>query len=167
MKTASFVGVILPQTPVHLAQILNSIFQWGDLTQAHLHSTQVLWRYPIGQRTKQTKPTTTWIDPDLRVLSRKHISRDLRVFGVKFWTQIFVCVKNLTFRNSDWWSMWSFQKNFFSSVRCTQELKHYNASESDSHTANKQAMQVNDRSAKVNWLDFPFDLFTSVFWNTR
>ena len=30
MKTASFVGVILPQTPVHLAQILNSIFQWGD-----------------------------------------------------------------------------------------------------------------------------------------
>ena len=30
MKTASFVGVILPQTPVHLVQILNSIFQWGD-----------------------------------------------------------------------------------------------------------------------------------------
>ena len=30
MKTASFVGVILLQTPVHLAQILNSIFQWGD-----------------------------------------------------------------------------------------------------------------------------------------
>ena len=30
MKTASIVGAILPQTPVHLAQILNSIFQWGD-----------------------------------------------------------------------------------------------------------------------------------------
>ena len=30
MKTASFVGVNLPQTPVHLVQILNSIFQWGD-----------------------------------------------------------------------------------------------------------------------------------------
>ena len=27
MKTASFLGVILPQTPVHLVQILNSIFQ--------------------------------------------------------------------------------------------------------------------------------------------
>ena len=27
MKTASFVGVILLQTPVHFAQILNSIFQ--------------------------------------------------------------------------------------------------------------------------------------------
>ena len=30
MKTTSFVGVNLPQTPVHLVQILNSIFQWGD-----------------------------------------------------------------------------------------------------------------------------------------
>ena len=42
----------------------------------------------------------TWIEQDLRVLSRIHISRELRVFGVKFQTQIFVCVKNLTFRNS-------------------------------------------------------------------
>ena len=30
MKTASFVGVILPQTPIHLAQIQNSIFLWDD-----------------------------------------------------------------------------------------------------------------------------------------
>ena len=43
----------------------------------------------------------TWIEQDLRVLSRKHISRELRVFGVKILTQIFVCVKNLTFRNSE------------------------------------------------------------------
>ena len=42
----------------------------------------------------------TWIEQDVRVLSRIHISRELRVFGVKFQTQIFVCVKNLTFRNS-------------------------------------------------------------------
>ena len=42
----------------------------------------------------------TWIEQDLRVLSRIHISRELRVFGVKFLTQIFVCVKKLTFRNS-------------------------------------------------------------------
>ena len=41
----------------------------------------------------------TWIEQDLRVLSRIHISRELRVFGVKFQTQIFVCVKNLTFHN--------------------------------------------------------------------
>ena len=33
MKTASIVGAILPQTPVHLAQILNSIFEWGDFNQ--------------------------------------------------------------------------------------------------------------------------------------
>ena len=70
------------------------------LTQAHLHSTQILWRYPIGRRTSQTKPTTTWIDQDLRILMRKYISRKSRVFGVKFLTQIFVCVKHLTFRNS-------------------------------------------------------------------
>ena len=44
--------------------------------------------------------TTTWIDQDLRGLSRKYISRKLRVFGVKFRTEIFVCVKKLTFRNS-------------------------------------------------------------------
>ena len=44
----------------------------------------------------------TWIEQDLRVLSRIHISRELRVFGVKFQTQIFICVKNLTFRNSAW-----------------------------------------------------------------
>ena len=54
------------------------------LAQAHLHSTKILLRYPIGQRTKQTNPTTTWIDQDLRVLLRIHISRELRVFGVKF-----------------------------------------------------------------------------------
>ena len=30
MKTASFVGVILPQTPIHLAKIQNSIFLWDD-----------------------------------------------------------------------------------------------------------------------------------------
>ena len=41
----------------------------------------------------------TWMDQDLRVLSRKHISREVRVFWVRFWTQIFVCVKKLTFRN--------------------------------------------------------------------
>ena len=43
MKTASIVGAILPQTPVHLAQILNSIFQWVILTQTHLHLTQILY----------------------------------------------------------------------------------------------------------------------------
>ena len=42
----------------------------------------------------------TWIEQDLRVLSRIHISRELRVFGVKILTQIIVCVKKLTFRNS-------------------------------------------------------------------
>ena len=36
MKTASFLGVILPQTPVHLVQILNSIFQWGDFNPGTL-----------------------------------------------------------------------------------------------------------------------------------
>ena len=36
MKTASFVGVNLPQTPVHLVQILNSIFQWGDFNPGTL-----------------------------------------------------------------------------------------------------------------------------------
>ena len=35
----------------------------------------------------------TWIDQDLRVLSQKHISRELRVFGEKFCNNIFICVK--------------------------------------------------------------------------
>ena len=38
---------------------------------------------------------------DFHVLSQKHISRNLRVFGVKFRTSIFICVKNLTFCNSE------------------------------------------------------------------
>ena len=58
---------------------------------------------------QQTKPTTTYIiilnyehtNKDLRFLSWKEISRDLRVFGVKFWTPIFIHVKYLTFRKSD------------------------------------------------------------------
>ena len=36
MKTASFVGVILPQTPVHLVQILYSILQWVDFNPGTL-----------------------------------------------------------------------------------------------------------------------------------
>ena len=32
---------------------------------------------------------------------REYISRELRVFGVKFLTNIFICVKILTFRNSE------------------------------------------------------------------
>ena len=101
MKTASFIGVILLQEPLHLAHILGSYLIGVILTQARLHLTQILWRYPIGWRTNQTKPTTTWINQDLRVLSRKHISHELRVFGVTFWNQIFICVKKLTFRNSE------------------------------------------------------------------
>ena len=41
----------------------------------------------------------TWIRI-YALLSRKHTSRDSCVFGVKFWTQIFVCVKKLTLSNS-------------------------------------------------------------------
>ena len=55
-----------------------------------------------------------WIYP---LLSRKHTSRDSCVFGVKFWTQIFVCVKKLTLSNSasmqvlyncSWFTIWRF-----------------------------------------------------------
>ena len=42
-----------------------------------------------------------YTNKDLRALSRKQISLDLRVFGVKFQAKIFIRVKNLTFRNSD------------------------------------------------------------------
>ena len=41
-----------------------------------------------------------YTNKDLRALSRKQISRDLRVFGVKFQAKIFIRVKNLTFCNS-------------------------------------------------------------------
>ena len=41
-----------------------------------------------------------YTNKDLRALSRKQISLDLRVFGVKFQAKIFIRVKNLTFRNS-------------------------------------------------------------------
>ena len=99
MKTASFVGVILPQTPVHLAQILNSIFEWGDFNQGTFtfnpNSLKISnWTTNVAN---QSNNNLNW-----RVLSQKHIRRKLRVFGVKFWTQIVVCVKKLTFRNSVW-----------------------------------------------------------------
>ena len=42
MKTASFIGVILPQTPVHLAQILGRYSIWVILTQALEHLAQML-----------------------------------------------------------------------------------------------------------------------------
>ena len=42
MKTACFIEVILPQTPVHLAQILGSYLIGVILTRAHLHLTQIL-----------------------------------------------------------------------------------------------------------------------------
>ena len=63
----------------------------------------------------------TWIEQDLRVLSRIHISRELRVFGVTFWTQSFVCVKNWHFATllNHWWkfpppknSFWTAGQNF-------------------------------------------------------
>ena len=41
-----------------------------------------------------------YTNKDLRALSRKQISLDLRVFGVKFQAKNFIRVKNLTFRNS-------------------------------------------------------------------
>ena len=41
-----------------------------------------------------------YTNKDLRALSRKQISLDLRVFGVKFQAKIFIRVKNSTFRNS-------------------------------------------------------------------
>ena len=58
----------------------------------------------------------TWIRI-YALLSRKHTSRDSCVFGVKFWTQIFVCVKKLTLSNSasmqvlyncSWFTIWRF-----------------------------------------------------------
>ena len=62
-----------------------------------------------------------WHSDDLywiyALLSRKHTSRDSCVFGVKFWTQIFVCVKKLTLSNSasmqvlyncSWFTIWRF-----------------------------------------------------------
>ena len=92
MKTASFLGVILPQTPVHLVQILNSIFQLPRHTYI-----QPKFYEDIQLDDERSKPNendldlnvanqmkTTWIDQDLRGLSRKYISRKLRVFGVKF-----------------------------------------------------------------------------------
>ena len=42
MKMTSFIGVILPQEPVHLAQILGSYLIGVILTQASLHLTQIL-----------------------------------------------------------------------------------------------------------------------------
>ena len=41
-----------------------------------------------------------YTNKDLRALSRKQISLDLRIFGVKFQAKIFIRVKNLTFCNS-------------------------------------------------------------------
>ena len=45
MKTASFIGVILPQAPVHLAQILGSYFIGVILTRALVHLTQILYEF--------------------------------------------------------------------------------------------------------------------------
>ena len=42
MKTASFIGVILLQEPLHLAHILGSYLIGVILTQARLHLTQIL-----------------------------------------------------------------------------------------------------------------------------
>ena len=97
MKTASLVGVILPPTPVHVAQILNSIFQWGVFNPGTFtfnpNSMKISnWTTNVAKQTNN--------DLDWPGLSRKHISRELRVFGVKFWTQNFVCVKKFTFCNS-------------------------------------------------------------------
>ena len=44
MKTAHFIQVILPQTPVHLAQILGGYFIWVILTQELVHLAQILLR---------------------------------------------------------------------------------------------------------------------------
>ena len=100
MKTASFVGVILPQTPEHVAQTLNSIFQWGDFNLGTFtfnpNSMKISnWTTNVAN---QSHNDLDWAG--LRILSQIHISRKLRVFGVKFWTQVIVCVRNLTFRNS-------------------------------------------------------------------
>ena len=104
MKAASFVGVILPQTPVHLAQILNSIFHWGDFNPGTLTFNPNLMK--ISEWTTNVANQIN-NDQDLRVLSRKHISHEYPVFGVRFRTQIFVCVKKLTFRNSEGvWTFW-------------------------------------------------------------
>ena len=87
MKTASFVGVILPQTPIHLAQIQNSIFLWDDFNPGTFTFNQnsiKISNWTTNVQSHKPNPTMTWIDQDLRVLSRIHISRELRIFGVKF-----------------------------------------------------------------------------------
>ena len=61
----------------------------------HLSKAEInIWPFELNYEHTKCK--------DLRVLSWKQISRDLRVFGVKFWTQIFIRVKNLTFCKSIW-----------------------------------------------------------------
>ena len=59
----------------------------------HLSKAEInIWPFELNYEHTKCK--------DLRILSWKQISCDLRVFGVKFLTQIFIRVKNLTFCKS-------------------------------------------------------------------
>ena len=100
MKTASFVGVILPQTPVHLVQILYSILQWVDFNPGTLtfnpNSMKISnWTTNVAN---QTKNDLDW--PGFTHFVAKTYQSQITCFWAKIWTQIFVCVKDLTFRNS-------------------------------------------------------------------
>ena len=100
---------ILPQTPVYLTQtnndfpltLLRSMSTYCHISPQcpfssdcfHLSKAEInIWPFELNDEHTKCK--------GLRVLSWKQISRDLRVFGVKFWTQIFIRVKYLTFCKS-------------------------------------------------------------------
>ena len=91
---------VIPQTPVHWAQILNSIFQLGDFNPGtftfNTNSMKISnWTTNVAN---QSNNDLDW--PGFTHFVAKTYQSRITRFGGKFWTQIFVCVKNLTFRNS-------------------------------------------------------------------
>ena len=109
MKTACFIGVILPQTPVHLAQILNSIFQWGDFNQGTFtfnpNSMKISnWTTNVAN---QSNNNLDW--PGFTCFVAKTYQSRITLFWGKILNSNFVCVKKLTFRNSGFFSKYFFR----------------------------------------------------------
>ena len=100
MKTASFVGVILPQTPVHQAQILNSIFQWGDFNPGTFTFNPNSMKISNWTTNVANQSNNDLDSPGFTRFVAKTYQSQITRFGVKILTKIFVCVKDLTFRNS-------------------------------------------------------------------
>ena len=109
MKTAHFIGVILPQTPTHLTQLqrMCKIF-WAHFIGVSFTQTPArLTQYYVSRcKYLELKNMILWIGvwahkPGFNAFCRENNQSQFTRFWGKFLVDIFICVKKLTLCNSE------------------------------------------------------------------